>query len=69
VAGEELALLAEIGADVALASFLAGEATPVLFGATLPNLEVARLLDTLCELAPPPAPRRTCAARKYDATR
>ncbi|HWG62558.1 MAG TPA: peptide chain release factor 3 [Streptosporangiaceae bacterium] len=56
-AREELALLAEIGADVDMDSFLAGESTPVLFGAALPNFGVRRLLDALCELAPPPAPR------------
>jgi len=57
-AAEELALLAEIGADVDMDSFLAGESSPVLFGAALPNFGVRRLLDGLCELAPPPAPRR-----------
>lgn len=57
-AAEELALLEEIGADVDMASFLAGESSPVLFGAALPNFGVRRLLDGLCELAPPPAPRR-----------
>jgi peptide chain release factor 3 len=55
---EELALLEEIGADVDMASFLAGETSPVLFGAALPNFGVRRLLEGLCELAPPPAPRR-----------
>jgi len=56
-AAEELALLEEIGADVDMASFLAGESSPVLFGAALPNFGVARLLGALCELAPPPRPR------------
>jgi peptide chain release factor 3 len=54
---EELALLDEIGADVDMDSFLAGESSPVLFGAALPNFGVRRLLEGLCELAPPPAPR------------
>ena len=57
-AAEELALLDEIGADVDMDSFLAGESSPVLFGAALPNFGVRRLLEGLCELAPPPAPRR-----------
>ena len=57
-AAEELALLDEIGAGVDMDSFLAGESSPVLFGAALPNFGVRRLLDGLCELAPPPAPRR-----------
>jgi peptide chain release factor 3 len=56
-ATEELALLDEIGAGVDMASFLAGESSPVFFGAALPNFGVRRLLDALCELAPPPAPR------------
>ena len=38
-------------------SFLAGESSPVLFGAALPSFGVRRLLEGLCELAPPPAPR------------
>jgi len=54
---EEMALLDEIGADVDMESFLAGESSPVLFGAALPNFGVRRLLEGLCELAPPPAPR------------
>ena len=54
---EEMALLDEIGAAVDMESFLAGESSPVLFGAALPNFGVRRLLEGLCELAPPPAPR------------
>ena len=54
---EEMALLDEIGADVDMESFLAGESSPVLFGAALPNFGVRRLLEGVCELAPPPAPR------------
>ncbi|HUZ34746.1 MAG TPA: peptide chain release factor 3 [Streptosporangiaceae bacterium] len=65
VAGEELALLAEIGAQVDMPSFLAGESSPVLFGAALPNFGVARLLDALCELAPPPAPRCTVGGQRH----
>jgi peptide chain release factor 3 len=60
-AREELALLDEIGADVDMASFLAGESSPVLFGAALPNFGVRRLLDALVELAPPPGPRPDAA--------
>lgn len=62
-AAEELELLGEIGAAVDLPSFLAGESSPVLFGAALPNFGVRRLLDTLCDLAPPPAPRADAAER------
>jgi peptide chain release factor 3 len=53
-AEEELELLTEIGADVDMPSFLAGESSPVLFGAALPNFGVRRLLDTVCSLAPAP---------------
>ena len=56
-AAEELALLDEIGATIDMPSFLAGESSPVLFGAALPNFGVRRLLMTMCELAPAPLPR------------
>jgi peptide chain release factor 3 len=56
-AAEELALLDEIGAAVDMESFLAGESSPVLFGAALPNFGVRRLLEALRELAPAPAAR------------
>ncbi len=56
-AEEELALLDEIGAEVDMPSFLAGESSPVLFGAALPNFGVRRLLDAMCALAPAPKPR------------
>ena len=39
-------------------SFLAGESSPVLFGAALSNIGVRRLLDAMCELAPAPTPRK-----------
>jgi peptide chain release factor 3 len=54
---EELALLREIGAQYDEKKFLAGTATPVLFGAALPNIGVGRLLDALVDLAPPPHAR------------
>jgi peptide chain release factor 3 len=56
-AEEELELLAEIGAEIDMPSFLAGQSSPVLFGAALPNIGVRRLLDAMCELAPAPRPR------------
>jgi peptide chain release factor 3 len=56
-AAEEIALLEEIGAEVDIPSFLAGESSPVLFGAALPNFGVRRLLDAMCALAPAPVPR------------
>ncbi|HZG92214.1 MAG TPA: peptide chain release factor 3 [Pseudonocardia sp.] len=56
-AQDELALLTEIGAGFDEKDFLTGVATPVLFGAALTGVGVARLLDALVELAPPPEAR------------
>src|ERR1700730_11413385 len=56
-AAEELELLTEIGAEIDMPSFLAGESSPGLFGAALPNFGVRRLLDAMCDLAPAPEPR------------
>jgi peptide chain release factor 3 len=63
-AEEELELLTEIGAEIDMPSFLAGDSSPVLFGAALPNFGVRRLLDAMCELAPPPAPRASVEGDK-----
>jgi len=54
---DELALLREIGADFDEDDYLAGTATPVLFGAARHGVGVGRLLDALVDLAPAPAPR------------
>lgn len=62
-AQDELALLEEIGAQFDEKDFLAGTATPVLFGAALSNIGVARLLDALVELAPPPSEREDAEGR------
>jgi peptide chain release factor 3 len=56
-AQDEIALLAEIGAGFEEKDFLAGGATPVLFGAALTGVGVARLLDALVDLAPAPEAR------------
>jgi peptide chain release factor 3 len=56
-AQDELALLEEIGAGFDEKDFLTGRATPVLFGAALNGVGVARLLDALVELAPSPDAR------------
>ncbi|MEJ3651643.1 peptide chain release factor 3 [Actinomycetes bacterium KLBMP 9759] len=56
-AQEEIALLEEIGAGYDEKEFLAGIATPVLFGAALSGVGVGRLLDALVDLAPAPEPR------------
>ena len=60
-AQDELALLTEIGAGFDEKDFLAGLATPVLFGAALTGVGVARLLDALVELAPSPDARDDAA--------
>jgi peptide chain release factor 3 len=57
VAQEEIALLEEIGAGFDEKDFLAGTATPVLFGAAIQGVGVGRLLDALVDLAPAPEPR------------
>ncbi|MFC3998176.1 peptide chain release factor 3 [Nocardiopsis sediminis] len=54
-AREEIELLGEIGADFDEESFRAGESSPVLFGAALPNFGISQLLETLVRLAPAPA--------------
>lgn len=54
---EELGLLAEIGAGYDEKDFLAGRATPVLFGAARHGVGVGRLLDALIDLAPAPQAR------------
>jgi len=56
-AEEESALLAEVGADLDVKSFLAGESSPLFVGSALTNFGVRHLLDAIVDLAPPPAPR------------
>ncbi|NEE01687.1 peptide chain release factor 3 [Phytoactinopolyspora halotolerans] len=48
------------------ASFLAGKTTPMLFGAAVSNIGVARLLDVLVQLAPPPAARPDVDGTPHD---
>ena len=50
-------LLAAVGADVDLASFLAGTSTPVYAGSALTDFGVRHWLDADVELVPSPAPR------------
>jgi peptide chain release factor 3 len=56
-AADELALLAEVGADLDHKTFLAAETTPVFFGSALTNFGVRKLLDAVVDLVPPPSPR------------
>ena len=65
-AQDELALLREIGAGFDEKAFLSGTATPVLFGAALNGVGVARLLDALVDLAPSPEPRDDADGRPRD---
>jgi peptide chain release factor 3 len=67
-AADEVALLEEVGADVDLDLFLAGEQTPVFVGSALTNFGVRTLLDGIVELAPAPSARLDVdgAARKLD---
>ncbi len=56
-ATEELQLLQADGAEFDRSSFLAGESTPVFFGAAISNIGVRLLLDAVVDLAPAPGPR------------
>ena len=58
-AQEELELLHEIGADLDVASFRRNESTPAFFGSALTNFGVAKLLDAVIDLVPPPTDRPT----------
>ena len=54
---EEDELLTESGLTYDADAYLAGKATPVLFGAAVLNFGVRHLLDTLIDLAPAPTAR------------
>ena len=54
---EESELLAETGAEHDQELFLSGVTTPVLFASAVSNFGVGALLDSLVDLAPPPAGR------------
>ncbi|MFN0090469.1 MAG: peptide chain release factor 3 [Acidimicrobiales bacterium] len=56
-AAEELELLAGVGADLNLKTYLAGESSPTFFGSALTNFGVRRLLDAVVELIPAPEAR------------
>ncbi|MGQ0845508.1 MAG: peptide chain release factor 3 [Sporichthyaceae bacterium] len=65
---EESDLLHADGADLDVAAYLAGRATPTLFASAVQNFGVGQLLSTLIELAPPPGPRTAVggAVRELD---
>ncbi|MEU3139750.1 peptide chain release factor 3 [Nocardiopsis alba] len=54
-AQEEIELLEALGADFDPESFMAGESSPVLFGAALSNFGVGQLLEAIVGLAPAPS--------------
>ncbi|AFR09565.1 peptide chain release factor 3 [Nocardiopsis alba] len=54
-AQEEIELLEALGADFDAESFMAGESSPVLFGAALSNFGVGQLLEAIVGLAPAPS--------------
>jgi peptide chain release factor 3 len=56
-AREAAALLDEVGATLDVASFLAGETSPLFVGSALTNFGVRHLLDAAVDLAPPPEAR------------
>ena len=66
IAVEECSLLDEVGADVDIASFLAGETSPLFVGSALTNFGVRHLLDAVIDLAPEPAPRVDAGGRSRD---
>ncbi|WP_017614047.1 peptide chain release factor 3 [Nocardiopsis salina] len=60
---EEIELLEALGADFDVESFLAGESSPVLFGAALSNFGVGQLLEAVVNLAPAPAAKEDVAGK------
>jgi peptide chain release factor 3 len=56
-ATEACALLDEVGADLDVKTFLAGESSPLFVGSALTNFGVRHLLDAVVDLAPPPSAR------------
>lgn len=58
-ASEERELLDAVGAHLEVASYRAGESTPVFFGSALSNFGVRLLLHALIKLAPAPEARAT----------
>ncbi|MFI6868380.1 peptide chain release factor 3 [Nocardia sp. NPDC050406] len=57
-AAEESELLSAAGQDHDQELFLAGHTSPVIYASAMLNFGVRQILETLVELAPPPAPRK-----------
>ncbi|MBW3557868.1 MAG: peptide chain release factor 3, partial [Actinobacteria bacterium] len=66
---EDVGLLSEVGADLDLPSFLAGETSPLFVGSALTNFGVRHILDAVVDYAPAPAarPDATGKGRPLDA--
>ncbi|MDP9441359.1 MAG: peptide chain release factor 3, partial [Actinomycetota bacterium] len=60
---EEAALLTEVGANLDVDSFHAGETSPLFVGSALTNFGVRHLLDAVVDLAPLPAARPDAAGQ------
>ncbi|HSP98241.1 MAG TPA: peptide chain release factor 3 [Candidatus Dormibacteraeota bacterium] len=58
---DEIALLHGAGTTFDLATFRAGNLSPVFFGSALTNFGIEPFLDRFLDLAPPPLPRHTAA--------
>ncbi|MBT0566666.1 peptide chain release factor 3 [Williamsia sp. CHRR-6] len=65
---EESALLSEMGQDHDQEMFLAGETSPMIFASAMLNFGVRQLLETLVELAPPPAGRESVDKAEREVT-
>ncbi|MDA9951462.1 peptide chain release factor 3 [Oligoflexaceae bacterium] len=55
---EEVELLEMAGNTFSIEDYLEGKVAPCFFGSALNNFGVERLLDAICEIAPPPRPRK-----------
>jgi peptide chain release factor 3 len=58
---EECALLAAVGANVSVETFLEGRTSPLFVGSALTNFGVRHLLDAVIDLAPGPSPMADAA--------
>jgi peptide chain release factor 3 len=56
---DESELLAAVGAELDIDTFLAGESSPLFVGSALTNFGVRHVLDAVVDLAPGPSPRET----------
>ncbi|HVE93632.1 MAG TPA: peptide chain release factor 3 [Acidimicrobiales bacterium] len=63
---DDAALLTEVGADLDLPTFLAGETSPLFVGSALTNFGVRHLLDAIVDYAPAPLPRADAEGKPRD---